>query len=130
MSPAEIVLWGVPLGPVTLILIANAIMLFVVTSLIAIIVKLKGKSTRSYAKYYLFWVFLFFALFSSAPVFFGVDSSNVALIVGTIILLAVFVPGLGTSKIKRNFVVLIVAILGSIVGYVFAKIFVSPILMR
>lgn len=125
---SEIIIAGIPLGPVTLYLIANAIMLFFVTSVIAVISKLKGKSKYSSAKYYLFWVFMIFALFSATPVLFGIDSGNLALIIGTIFLLAIFVPGLGTSKIKRNFMVLMIAVLGSIVGYVFARIFLSPII--
>lgn len=124
----EIMLLGIPLGPVAVILIGNAILFFLLMNIDAVLGRVVKRGGTPYKKYFLFWVFLVFALFSAAPLVFGIDSSNLSVILGTIIIFGIFIPGFGVSNIKRNLLILLTAVLGSIVGYQFARIFMLPIL--
>ena len=84
------------------------------------------KTGKQYKKYFLFWVFMIFALFSAAPLMFGIDTGNLAILLGTVMLFGLFIPGFGVSNIKRNALILMTAVLGSIVGYQFARVFLLP----
>ncbi len=124
----EIILFGVPLGPVAVILIGEAILFFLLMNIDFFASKMVKRAGTPYKKYFLFWVFLMFALFSAAPLIFGIDSGNLSLILGTIILFGIFIPGFGVSNVRRNLFILLTAVLGSIVGYQFARIFLVPYL--
>jgi hypothetical protein len=115
----EITLFGgaLTLGPVTMILIAEAILFFILMNADRVFTWAFRKGGRSYSNFFMLWVFLTFALLSAAPVIWGMDATNLALILGTVMLFGAFIPGFGVSNIKRNLVVLIVAVLGSLVGY-------------
>ena len=110
----EVTLLGISLGPVaTIDAVAGR---FIKPKLI----------NSAYNKYFLFWVFMIFALFSAAPLLFGIDTGNLAIMLGTVMLFGLFIPGFGISNIKRNALILMTAVLGSIVGYQFASVFLLP----
>jgi len=115
----EITLFGglITLGPVTVILITDAILFFILMHDDKFLTHFFRRGGRTYTKFFLLWVFFMFALFSAAPVIWGLDASSLAVILGTVVLFGAFIPGFGVSNIKRNIIVLLVAILGSIVGY-------------
>lgn len=115
----EITLFGglITLGPVTIILIAEAILFFFLMNMDKVFGHVFNRGGKSYTKFFLLWVFFMFALFSAAPVIWGMDASDLALILGTVVLFGAFIPGFGVSNLKRNFLVLAVAVLGSITGY-------------
>lgn len=115
----EITLFGglITLGPVTIILIAEAILFFFLMNADKIFGYVFNRGGKSYTKFFLLWVFFMFALFSAAPVIWGMDATDLALILGTVVLFGAFIPGFGVSNLKRNLLVLIVAVLGSVVGY-------------
>jgi hypothetical protein len=115
----EITLFGglITLGPVTIILIAEAVLFFLLMNIDRVFGYVFNRGGRSYTKFFLLWVFFMFALFSAAPVVWGMNASDLALILGTVVLFGAFIPGFGISNLKRNLIVLIVAILGSLTGY-------------
>jgi len=115
----EITLFGglITLGPVTIILIAEAILFFFLMNADRIFGFVFNRGGKSYTKFFLLWVFFMFALFSAAPVIWGMDATDLALILGTVVLFGAFIPGFGVSNLRRNLVVLIVAVLGSVTGY-------------
>lgn len=124
----EVTLLGISLGPVATILIAEAVLFFLLMNFDAVAGRfIKPKLINSaYNKYFLFWVFMIFALFSAAPLLFGIDTGNLAIMLGTVMLFGLFIPGFGISNIKRNALILMTAVLGSIVGYQFASVFLLP----
>jgi len=127
MSSPEIEIFGLQLGPVAVILIGNAIAFFILMNADILLGRAVRRLGPNFTKFFLIWVFLMFAIFASAPVIFGVDINNLALIMGTVVLFGVFVPGFGFSNIKRNFVIMLVSILGAIVGYQVAILFFKPV---
>ena len=124
----EVTLLGISLGPVATILIAEAVLFFLLMNFDAVAGRfIKPKLINSaYNKYFLFWVFMIFALFSAAPLLFGIDTGNLAIMLGTVMLFGLFITGFGISNIKRNALILMTAVLGSIVGYQFASVFLLP----
>jgi len=123
MTSPEIIVFGLTLGPVALILIGNAILFFLLMNVDLLAGKVVKRMGPNFTKFFLLWVFIMFAIFASAPIIFGVQADNLALIMGTVVLFGVFIPGFGFSNIKRNFVIMFVAILGAVVGYQIARIF-------
>ncbi len=119
---------GITLGPVATILIGEAILFFLLMNIDGFVGRIiKPKLINSaYNKYFLFWVFMMFALFAAAPLMFGIDTANLAVLLGTVILFGIFIPGFGVSNIKRNALILVTAVLGSVVGYQFARVFLLP----
>jgi len=124
----EITILGITLGPVATILIAEAILIFGLMNFDAIAGKIvKPKIVNAaYNKYFLFWVFMIFAMFAAAPLMFGINTENLAIMLGTVMLFGLFIPGFGVSNIRRNALILMTAVLGSIVGYQFASVFLLP----
>jgi len=123
VTSPEVIVFGLTLGPVALILIGNALLFFLLMNVDLLLGKLTRRLGPNFTKFFLLWVFVMFAIFASAPIIWGVQADNLALIMGTIVLFGLFIPGFGFSNIRRNFVIMTVAILGAVVGYQIARIF-------
>lgn len=124
----EIIFFGIALGPVAVILILNAIFFFLLMNVDGLLGRMTKRLGPAYTKYFLFWVFILFAIFSAAPHVFGLDASDLAIIMGTIIIFGLFIPGFGMRNARRNMLVLLVSVLGSVVGYQFARTFFPPLI--
>lgn len=119
MNVPDIIILGFPVPAVTLILVAEAVLMLVLMVVDYYLTKgarMAGVPSKPGMLALLVEIFFSFAILSSLAELYGVGADNIMLILISLVVFGFFIAGYGIADLRKNIYYFLAAVGGSLVG--------------